>query len=310
MDKKIFKDIKKNLNNQEVPKEQKKNDFCEKKNNISEDKENDQKKSFSIKDSKDNDLSKDNIQEKELNKDNIQKPDLKKESIKDKDLNKKEDKNFCFCDEKDNFDNCGCSINDKSEKNKSSCSCDEHEEKEKEIEDENISKNAKEKEINFEDIIMKLKQDNAILEEKFSKLQKEMIDNKLKYQADLENFRKRIQKEKEISIKYSSLELIREILVPLEQLTKVLDDSKNKEEDSLLKRFLLGFQMINQQIQDILKKDGVREIETIGKQFDPKFHFSIEKISDKNKPNNIVVDEFQKGFVYKDLGREMMPNYE
>ncbi|WP_341266784.1 nucleotide exchange factor GrpE [Candidatus Phytoplasma fraxini] len=136
------------------------------------------------------------------------------------------------------------------------------------------------------------------LKENLSEINKMYKNDKLKYQADLDNFQKRIQKEKMHSLKYASMNLITEILVPLEQLEKVLEMST---EEPLLKNFLSGFKMIYQQIKEILKKEGVKEIQALGEKFNPEFHHAIEKISDKKQPDGINVAVLQKGFLYKDL---------
>ncbi|QTX02590.1 molecular chaperone GrpE [Candidatus Phytoplasma luffae] len=143
------------------------------------------------------------------------------------------------------------------------------------------------------------------LEKEFNKLKEELVlaqqklqNDKLKHQADLENFKKRIKKENDNFLKYSSVEFITNLLVPLEQLEQALQMSY---EEPLLKNFLSGFKMINQQIKDVLKKEGVQEIKALNEQFNPKQHHAIEKTSNKNEPNGVNLDVVQKGFIYKDL---------
>ncbi|AYJ01236.1 nucleotide exchange factor GrpE [Candidatus Phytoplasma ziziphi] len=152
--------------------------------------------------------------------------------------------------------------------------------------------------VNNEEEIEKLKIEKKQLQENLSEITNKYDNDKLKYQADLENFQKRIQKEKIHSLKYASMNLITEMLVPLEQLEKALEMTT---EEPLLKNFLLGFKMIFKQTKDILHKDGVQEIKALGEKFNPEFHHAIEKISDKNKPNGINLAVIEKGFLYKDL---------
>ncbi|KND62507.1 nucleotide exchange factor GrpE [Candidatus Phytoplasma phoenicium] len=145
-------------------------------------------------------------------------------------------------------------------------------------------------------------QDTIKMEQLVQQLEKELKDKitteKLKFQAEMDNFRKRFQKEKNLALKYSSMDLIRDILVPFEQLEKVLE---MPAEDPLLQKFLSGFKMIQKQIKEILEKNGVKEIKTLGEPFNPEFHYAVEKISDHNQPNGINVLVLQKGFLYKDL---------
>jgi len=152
--------------------------------------------------------------------------------------------------------------------------------------------------VNDKEEIEKLKIENKQLQENLLEITKKYANEKLKYQADLDNFQKRIQKEKMHSLKYASMNLITEMLAPLEQLEKALE---MPTEEPLLKNFLLGFKMIFKQTKDILNKDGVQEIKALGEKFNPEFHHAIEKISDKNKPNGINLAVIEKGFLYKDL---------
>jgi molecular chaperone GrpE len=150
---------------------------------------------------------------------------------------------------------------------------------------------------NFNDTETSLEQDYKHLQEELLQLKTELINEKLKFQADLENFKKRIEKEKITEIKYASMNLISDMLAPLEQLGQALEMPTN---DEMLKKFLLGFQMINKQIKEVLEKDGIVEIKALGNKFDPKYHHAVEKISDETQPNGINVSVLQKGFLYKD----------
>ncbi|MDC9031912.1 nucleotide exchange factor GrpE [Columbia Basin potato purple top phytoplasma] len=201
--------------------------------------------------------------------------------------------NFCCGDEsKTNKDIDNCS----QEEAKGSCkkeSCDK-----RSCSKEDNSDCQKNKEEDVFQKIHQLETDKEKLEKQISELIESYNNEKLKYQADLDNFQKRIQKEKMHSLKYASVSLITELLVPLEQLEKVLEMSPK---EPLLKNFLLGFKMIYQQIKDILQKEGVQEIKALGEVFDPKLHHAVEKISDKNQSNGINVAVLQKGFLYKDL---------
>ncbi len=140
-------------------------------------------------------------------------------------------------------------------------------------------------------------QDEKDLETELLQLKNELINEKLKSQADLENLKKRLQKEKVAEVKYASMNLITDMLVPLEQLGQVLE---MPTEDEMLQKFLLGFKMINKQINDVLEKDGVVEMKALGEKFDPKYHHAVEKISDEKQPNGVNVAVLQKGFLYKD----------
>ena len=71
-------------------------------------------------------------------------------------------------------------------------------------------------------------------------------------------------------------------------------------EDQMLKNFLIGFKMINDQLFDILNRDGLKEISTKDQKFDPKVHKAIEVVINDEIEENICVEEIQKGYMYKD----------
>ena len=132
---------------------------------------------------------------------------------------------------------------------------------------------------------------------KFEEELKEAKDKFLRNAAELENFKKRTAQERILDRKYASSYLISDLLLPLEQLNKIVN---LPTEDDVLKNFLIGFKMINDQLYNILESDGLKRIESVGKPFDPNFHHAIEKVVDETKDNNIIVEETQTGYMYKD----------
>ena len=136
--------------------------------------------------------------------------------------------------------------------------------------------------------------------EKVLKLELEILELKdklLRNAAELENFKKRINTERINDRKYASAFLIDDLLASLDQLDKIVN---LPTDDPNLKNFLIGFKMINDQIFNVLENDGLKPIESIGKKFDPNFHHAIEKVCVEDKENGIVVEETQKGYMYKD----------
>ncbi|MBE0701485.1 MAG: nucleotide exchange factor GrpE [Acholeplasmataceae bacterium] len=122
-------------------------------------------------------------------------------------------------------------------------------------------------------------------------------DKLLRNAAELENFKKRMTQERIQDRKYASRNLIADILNPLEQLDKIV---KMETTNDLLKNFLVGFKMINDQIYNILVADGLKEIDALEKPFDPKLHYALEKINNKEKTNGINLEVIQKGYTYKE----------
>src|SRR5690606_585428 len=86
---------------------------------------------------------------------------------------------------------------------------------------------------------------------------KELNDKYLRALAEMENYKKRIQNERQTERKYAASHFANELLVPYEQLVKVVEFPTDNE---LLKNFLIGFKMIKDQFQQILENEGVKEI--------------------------------------------------
>ncbi len=126
---------------------------------------------------------------------------------------------------------------------------------------------------------------------------KDLKDKLLRNAAELENFKKRMTLERINDRKFASKNLIHDILEPLDQLDKIVN---LETEDTVLKNFLYGFKMLNDKFYDVLLNDGLKEIEALNKQFDPKYHYAIEKECNKDKPNGINLVVIQKGYMYKD----------
>ncbi|MFA5481875.1 MAG: nucleotide exchange factor GrpE [Bacilli bacterium] len=149
-----------------------------------------------------------------------------------------------------------------------------------------MSNERKERKNLQKELIEKLQNENLHLNEKL-----------LRNAADLENFKKRITQEKTIERKFANKTLINDLLVPLEQLRKVVEF---EVKDENLKNFLIGFKMINDQFYQILETDGLKEIKALNEQFDPKWHYATDKESDRTKPNGIVLEVIQTGYIYKE----------
>lgn len=111
--------------------------------------------------------------------------------------------------------------------------------------------------------------------------------------ADFLNYKKEeMERFKEI-MKYGSQELILKILPILDSLekaeTQIPSDFKDNE-------WVKGISQVRSQLQDFLKKEGVEEIKTIGKKFDPNFHEAVEKVEVENKKSGEIIKEIQKGY--------------
>lgn len=141
---------------------------------------------------------------------------------------------------------------------------------------------------------------SQLFEEKIKKLEEEVNTWKTDYYkvfADMENLKRRLEKEHQNSMKFMMQSFIEELLPVLDNFERSLNVNEPNEE---IQSFLKGNQMIYNQLMDILKKNGVEVIEAQGKEFDPNVHQAVMMVQDENYESGIVVEELQKGYKLKD----------
>ncbi|MDD5565790.1 MAG: nucleotide exchange factor GrpE [Candidatus Omnitrophica bacterium] len=126
----------------------------------------------------------------------------------------------------------------------------------------------------------------------------EYWDRLLRLQADFENTRKRLERERADFIRFANEGLISELLNVLDDLERAVELAQTKHED--LPAFLKGVEMILAHLYELLKKNGVKPIEAKGKQFDPHFHEAMLQVQDGAVAENSVVEELQKGYLLHD----------
>ncbi|TDK61823.1 nucleotide exchange factor GrpE [Bacillus salipaludis] len=123
-------------------------------------------------------------------------------------------------------------------------------------------------------------------------------DNRyLRLQADFDNFRRRSRLDQEASEKYRAQKLITDLLPALDNFERAMKVEVDNEQ---AKSLLQGMDMIYRGIVDALKKEGVEPIETVEKEFNPHLHQAVMQESNENYGSNIIIEEFQKGYLLKD----------
>ena len=135
------------------------------------------------------------------------------------------------------------------------------------------------------------------LKEEISKLR----DEKLRLLADMENLRKRSEKERIDSIRYGSMNLARDILSPDDNLSRALNtvpqDEKNTE---TVNNLIDGLKMVQKEFSTILEKYGIKKIKALNKKFDHNFHQAMVEIEDDDSEEGIVIQEMQSGYTMHD----------
>lgn len=119
---------------------------------------------------------------------------------------------------------------------------------------------------------------------------------KLEYmQADFENYKKRIEKEKQEYLKFANEGLILKIIDVYENLERAIE---NGSKSSNHKALLEGVEMTYRKLKDVLEEEGVREIKTAGEKFDPFLHESVMSEVNKDCEENTILEEFQRGYTF------------
>jgi molecular chaperone GrpE len=153
-----------------------------------------------------------------------------------------------------------------------------------------------------------LKEKEDLLEE-VKEERDEYKDKYLRNLAEIDNFRKRVKKEKEDYQKYVLSEFLLDLLQVYDNLERALKAKTPAQKgESVLtllvsedeKSIISGVQMIYKQFSDLLKKYNVVEIDALGKHFDPNVHQALSKEEREGITESTVIEEYQKGFMYND----------
>lgn len=125
---------------------------------------------------------------------------------------------------------------------------------------------------------------------------RENWDRFVRERADLENYRKRVNREKEELLNYGTKSLMEEILPVVDNLERALSHASENGLSGLVE----GVQMTHGMLIAALKKFGVSPLEAAGTAFDPSFHQAMTQIPTDEHPPNTVVEVFQKGYLLKE----------
>ena len=121
--------------------------------------------------------------------------------------------------------------------------------------------------------------------------------------AEMENQRRRFEREKQEAFEYGGINFARESLSLLDNIERAINSFKNDEQikkNKDLNKIIDGIDVVKKDLESIFKKNGIESIECINKKFDPNFHQAMLEVEDNTKDNGIVVQEIQKGYMMKD----------
>lgn len=125
----------------------------------------------------------------------------------------------------------------------------------------------------------------------------ELNDRLMRTMAEFDNFRKRTEKEKAQMFEVGARDIIEKILPTIDNFERGLGTITEEEKEGA---FAKGIEKIYKQMVTSLEEAGLKPIEAAGKEFDPNFHNAVMHAEDPELGENIVAEEFQKGYVYRE----------
>ena len=173
--------------------------------------------------------------------------------------------------------------------------------------EENKSKEPKNEEARSEPTNQDFKSEDEIKEQSLEKSAEEKIleleDKLARTFAEMENQRRRFEKEKEEAYEYGGFSFAKEalnLIDNLERSKQILKNDESLKNSDALKKTLEHLNIINQDLISIFSKNNIKPIESLNKKLDPNFHQAMMEIEDDEKEPGTIIQEIQKGFTIKD----------
>ena len=116
-------------------------------------------------------------------------------------------------------------------------------------------------------------------------------------QAELDNYRKRMAREKSDAIKFANGSLLSELLPVIDSFQMGLSAAINEDPDSIISK---GMEMVQKQLEEFFSSQGAVAISSVGKEFDPNLHEAISQESSDEVPNGHIITEIRKGYTLND----------
>ena len=121
----------------------------------------------------------------------------------------------------------------------------------------------------------------------------EYYDTMLRAAAELENYKKRIERERQNLLKFGQEELMSDLLLVLDNYERALESTESSKD---VKNIVDGIKLIQKQLLSVLKKSGLEPIEALGKPFNPELHEAISQVETDDYPDGTVIGEQLKGY--------------
>ena len=125
----------------------------------------------------------------------------------------------------------------------------------------------------------------------------DLTDKLTRHMAEFDNYRKRTEKEKSAMYEIGAKDVVEKILPIVDNFERGLQSVPEEKKDD---PFVDGMDKIYKQMMSTLEGIGVKPIEAVGQEFDPNFHNAVMHVEDEELGENVVAEEFQKGYMYRD----------
>ena len=125
----------------------------------------------------------------------------------------------------------------------------------------------------------------------------DLTDKLTRQMAEFDNYRKRTEKEKSAMYEIGAKDIIEKILPVIDNFERGFQSVEDGKKDD---PFVDGMDKVYKQLMKTLEDAGVKQIEALGEEFNPEFHNAVMHVEDDEAGENIIVEEFQKGYLYRD----------
>ena len=125
----------------------------------------------------------------------------------------------------------------------------------------------------------------------------ELTDRVTRQMAEFDNYRKRTEREKSAMYEIGAKAIVEKLLPVVDNFERGFSTVAEEDKDDA---FVKGMEMVYKQMMTMLESVDVKPIEAVGKEFNPDLHNAVMHVEDETVGENIVVDEFQKGYTYRD----------
>ena len=162
--------------------------------------------------------------------------------------------------------------------------------------DETVESEAQAEEVVEEPTKEKPKKSKKKKDERDEKIE-ELSDKLLRQMAEFDNFRKRTEKENSAMYEIGAKDIIEKLLPVVDNFERGFTTVAEEDKEDA---FVTGMEMVYKQLMTMLEGVGVKPIEAVGQEFNPDLHNAVMHVEDETVGENIIVEEFQKGYTYRD----------